>query len=170
MPSQESSAPVQSFTQRLASWFDLESAALVTILLGIFQVMLSVPLAYISPENMPKLFVLPLVIGILVITGGSLAMANERNPNRYLLQGCACTNAISLLGALIAFCLYSINIHNLNTDVCEGDDLSWGQECVGHHVVRYSFIFLLLLLVYDMGAIVLNCTLSAVSVRELKKD
>ncbi|KAJ4926925.1 hypothetical protein JOQ06_014667 [Pogonophryne albipinna] len=50
---------------RLYAWFDPESAAVVTILLGLFQVLLSVPLAY-ADQTLPKLFILPLVLGILV--------------------------------------------------------------------------------------------------------
>ncbi|KAK7929793.1 hypothetical protein WMY93_006188 [Mugilogobius chulae] len=85
---------------------DLANGDVVTILFGLFQVLLAVPLAYAAPIDQPRFFVLPLIMGILVVAGGSLTMANERNPNRYLLQGSACSNVVSLLGAVIAFCLY----------------------------------------------------------------
>ncbi|KAJ0033540.1 hypothetical protein NQD34_000647 [Periophthalmus magnuspinnatus] len=159
---------VLPLTQRLTSWFDIESAAVVTILFGLFQVMLSVPLAYAAPIDMPKFFVLPLFIGILIITGGSLAMANERNPNRYLLQGCACSNIISLLGAVIAFCLYCVSISNIPK---EKDDC-WTvrhEVCSLNFLMRFCMSILILLVFYDTGAIIMNCILSALSLRELKK-
>lgn len=94
---------------RLSSWFDPETAAVVTILLGLFQVLLSVPLAY-ADQTLPKLFILPLVLGIVIVAGGSFTMANERNPSRLLLRGCACSNVVGLLGALLAFCLYCFSL------------------------------------------------------------
>lgn len=154
MSSEETAPPpVQSATQRLTSCFDLESAAVVTILFGLFQVMLAVPLAYTGPADMPKFYVLPLLIGILIVSGGSLAMANERNPNRYLLQGCACSTVLSLLGALIAFCLYCVGVSNL----------PWQKECESrydcplNHVSQYSMAILTLLILYDVGAIIMGC-------------
>lgn len=39
----------------------------VTILLGVFQVLLTAPLAY-TDQNLPKFFILPLFLGILVCT------------------------------------------------------------------------------------------------------
>lgn len=173
MSSEEAAPPsVQSPTQRLASWLDLESVAVITILFGLFQVLLCVPLAYSGTANMPKIFILPLLIGILVVIGGSLAMANERNPSRYLLQGCACSNAISLLGAIIAFCLYCVNIKRIpSPEMCEDfTNLRLRAECSGEYVMLYSLSILILLLFYDTGAIILNGILSALSLKELKKD
>lgn len=158
--------PVQSVTQRLTSCLDLESAAVVTILFGLFQVLLAVPLAYTGPVDMPRLYVLPLLIGILIVSGGSLAMANERNPNRYLLQGCACSNAVSLLGAVIAFCLYCVAVSNLQWH--EDCEYRSSSECALHYISQYSMVILSLLIFYDAGAIIMNCILSALSLKELK--
>lgn len=156
--------PVQSVTQRLTSCVDLESAAVVTILFGLFQVLLAVPLAYVGPADMPRLYVLPLLIGILIVSGGSLAMANERNPSRYLQQGCACSNAVSLLGAVIAFCLYCVAVAKLHwQEHCESS-----SECALSYVSQYSMVILSLLIFYDAGAIIMNCILSALSLKELK--
>ncbi|XP_072319643.1 uncharacterized protein [Eucyclogobius newberryi] len=169
MSSEETAPPpVLSVAQRLAWWFDLESAAVVTILFGLFQVLLSVPLVYATPVDMPKFFVLPLFIGILIVTGGALAMANERSPNRYLLQGCVCSNIVSLLGAVIAFCLYCVIISKIPSD--EGCDGNMRQEgCSLHYLMKYCMSILILLIFYDAGAVVMNSILSALSLRELKK-
>lgn len=160
--------PVQSVAQRLLSWLDPESAAVVTILLGLFQVLLAVPLAYTGPQDMPRFYVLPLFIGILIVTGGSLAMANERTPSRYLLQGSACSNVLSLLGAVIAFCLYCVGITKLPwREDCEHNTAS---DCALNYVAKYSLAILALLLLYDAVAIVLNCVLSALSLKELRRS
>lgn len=169
MSSEETAPPpVQSITQRLTSWLDLESAAVVTILLGLFQVLLAVPLAYTGPTDMPRFYVLPLFIGILIVSGGSLAMANERSPSRYLLQGSACSNVASLLGAVIAFCLYCVGLNNLPWR--ENCDYDHSPDCALNYIAKYSMAILILLLVYDAGAIVLNCILSALSLKELKRS
>lgn len=139
---------------------------MVTILFGLFQVMLAVPLAYTGPMDMPKLFVLPLLIGILIVSGGSLAMANERNPSRYLLQGCACSNVVSLLGAMIALCLYCVGMKSLRWQ--KDCDFTSSSECAINYVSQYSTAILILLIVYDVGAIIMNCILSALSLKELK--
>ncbi|XP_055013823.1 uncharacterized protein si:dkey-9i23.16 [Boleophthalmus pectinirostris] len=164
--SSEGTAPPPDLpiTQRMTSWFDHESAAVVTILFGLFQVLLSVPLVYAAPIDMPKFFVLPLFIGILIVTGGSLAMANERSPNRYLLQGCVCSNIISLLGAVIAFCLYCVSISNIPKDE---DCIS--VDCPLELLMKYCMSILILLVFYDAGAIIMNSILSVMSLRELKR-
>ncbi|XP_075947147.1 uncharacterized protein LOC142949406 isoform X2 [Anarhichas minor] len=105
-------AAVEPGLRRLFAWFDHEAAAVMTILLGLFQVLLAVPLAYTDP-TLPKFFILPLVLGFLIVTGGSFTIANERNSSRLLLRGCACSHAVSLLGALLAFCLYCYNLSTL---------------------------------------------------------
>ncbi|XP_041640084.1 uncharacterized protein si:dkey-9i23.16 [Cheilinus undulatus] len=99
---------------RLFVWFDTETAAVVTILLGLFQVLLSVPLGY-SNVTLSFLFILPLVIGVIIVAGGSLTVANERNPSRLLLQGCACSHVVGLLGSILAFCLYCYCLSQVRT-------------------------------------------------------
>uniref|UniRef100_G3PV22 Uncharacterized protein n=1 Tax=Gasterosteus aculeatus TaxID=69293 RepID=G3PV22_GASAC len=97
----------------LPACFDHEAAAVVTILLGLFQVLLALPLAY-SEEALPKFFILPLFLGILIVTGGSFTFANERNSSRLLLRGCACSNLVGLLGTLMAFCFYCYSLNNFS--------------------------------------------------------
>ncbi|KAI3353223.1 hypothetical protein L3Q82_019266, partial [Scortum barcoo] len=159
----------------LTTWFDPESAAVVTILLGLFQVLLSVPLAY-SEQNLPKIFFLPLVIGILVMAGGSFTLANERNPSRQLLKGCACSNVAGLLGALIAFCLYCYSLNTAqNKDPCipisSHDDFSPSPSfCPGEILMTYSWSVTLLLLLHDIGAMIMHSLLSLSALKALKTD
>ncbi|XP_069544501.1 uncharacterized protein [Brachyistius frenatus] len=101
---------------RLSTWFDPESAAVVTVLLGLFQLLLSPSFAH-TDNTLPKLFILPLVLGLLIVAGGSFTIANERSPSRLLLRGCACSNVVGLLGALLAFCLYCYNLSCLQEDI-----------------------------------------------------
>ncbi|XP_077381798.1 uncharacterized protein LOC144021412 isoform X2 [Festucalex cinctus] len=104
--------------QHIFSYFDTEAAAVVTIILGLFQLLLAVPLAY-TDQSLPYLFILPLVSGIVIVAGGSFTMANKRNPSRLLLQGSACSNGVGLLSALLAFCLYCFHLSSVNSkDPC----------------------------------------------------
>ncbi|KAM7393490.1 hypothetical protein PAMP_020356 [Pampus punctatissimus] len=160
---------------RLSSWFDPETAAVVTILLGLFQVLLSVPLAY-ADQTLPKLFILPLVLGIVIVAGGSFTMANERKPSRQLLQGCACSNVVGLLGALLAFCLYCFSLsmerskEHCVPNYSNPDFETSLYECPGEFLMAYCWSVTLLLLVYDCGAVVLHCLLSVSALKALKTD
>ncbi|KAJ8247667.1 hypothetical protein GJAV_G00248880 [Gymnothorax javanicus] len=78
-------------------FLDLEGVAVVAILLGLFQVLLAVPL-YCLKTGLPMLFVLPLCLGVMIVTGGSFTVAYERSPRRELLKGCAYTNLAGLVG------------------------------------------------------------------------
>ncbi|CAI5681611.1 uncharacterized protein si:dkey-9i23.16 isoform X2 [Oreochromis aureus] len=96
--------------RRLFAWFDPESVAVLTILLGLFQVLFSAPFAYID-QSFPKLFILPLVLGIVVMAGGSFTMANEKNPSRLLDYSWSVTLLLLLFdtGAVVMHCLLSIS-------------------------------------------------------------
>ncbi|XP_067440623.1 uncharacterized protein si:dkey-9i23.16 [Thunnus thynnus] len=160
---------------RLSSWFDPETAAVVTILLGLFQVLLSVPLAY-ADQTLPKLFILPLVLGIVIVAGGSFTMANERNPSRLLLRGCACSNVVGLLGALLAFCLYCFSLSKEGSkELCVPVNSEFAFRpslygCPGEFLTAYCWSVTLLLLLYDTGAVVLHCLLSVSALKALKTD
>ncbi|XP_036951093.1 uncharacterized protein si:dkey-9i23.16 isoform X3 [Acanthopagrus latus] len=105
-------------SHRFAAWFDHETAAVVTILLGLFQVLLSVLLAD-SNKSLPKLYILPLAMGIVIVAGGSFTMASERNPSR-LLAYCWSVTLLLLLyniGAVVMHSLLSFSaLKALKTD------------------------------------------------------
>ncbi|XP_044042199.1 uncharacterized protein si:dkey-9i23.16 [Siniperca chuatsi] len=161
-------------SHRLSAWFDPETAAVVTILLGLVQVLLSVPLAYTDP-TLPELFILPLVLGIVIVAGGSFTMANERNPSRLLLQGCACSNVVGLLGALLAFCFYCYSLSTVHQEeLCAPISFDrYGHSsdgCPLELLTAYFWSLTLLLLLYDTGAVVLHCLLSVSALKALKTD
>ncbi|KAM6939584.1 uncharacterized protein FYW49_008152 [Xenentodon cancila] len=165
MPSEEAAA--ESQFHRLFTWFDPESAAVVTILLGLFQLLLSAPLAHID-QSLPKLFILSLFMGILIIAGGSFTMANVRNPpNKLLFQGCVCSNLVGLLMSLLAFCIYFYILVNHQEDLCESTSeplfhhyYFYSDRCPSEILANYSWTVKLLLVLYDSGAVVMHCLLS----------
>ncbi|XP_056265412.1 uncharacterized protein si:dkey-9i23.16 [Pseudoliparis swirei] len=160
-------------SHHLYAWFDHEAAAVVTILLGLFQLLLSVPLAYAN-QTLPKFFILPLVLGVLIVTGGSFTFANERNSSRLLLRGCACSNVVGLLGALLAFCLYCYSLSVVsNTETCANFHQEYRMsphKCPGAALAAYCWSLTLLLLLYDTGAVVLHCSLTVSALKALKTD
>ncbi|KAM4583642.1 uncharacterized protein PAE49_003519 isoform 2-T4 [Odontesthes bonariensis] len=168
-------AAVEPRLHRLSTWFDPESAAVVTILLGLFQVLLSASLAY-AEQSLPKFFILPLVLGILIIAGGSFTMANERNPNSLLLCGCACSNLLGLLGALLALCLYCYALSTQHNEVlCPSppEDFYYHRSnysCPLENLTAYYWSIVLLLLLYDIGAVIMHCLLSVSAIKTLKTD
>ncbi|XP_058496829.1 uncharacterized protein si:dkey-9i23.16 [Solea solea] len=156
---------------RFATWFDPESAAVVSILLGLFQVLLSAPLAY-AGQTLPKFYILPFVLGVIIVAGGSLTMANERYPSRYLLQGCACSNALGLLGALLAFVLYCYSLNKVHTEDCipVPNDRPSRFKCPEEVLAAYTSSVTLLLVLYDTCAVVLQCLLTVSAFKALKTD
>ncbi|KAM6942273.1 uncharacterized protein PEZ65_004147 isoform 1-T2 [Lycodopsis pacificus] len=167
-------AAVEPGLRRLFAWFDHEAAAVTTILLGLFQLLLAVPLAY-TDASLPKFYILPLVLGLLIVTGGIFTIANERNSSRLLLRGCACSHTVSLLGALLAFCLYCYNLSALSNELC-GDhapihDFTMTGICPPRaRLAAYCWSLTLLLLLYDIGAMVLHCLLTVSALKALKTD
>lgn len=158
---------------RLYAWFDPESTAVITILLGLLQIVLSAPLAH-SSQTLPELFILPIVLGILIMAGGSFTMANERNPSRLLLQGCAYSNVVGLLGVLLAFCLYCYTLSTSHDETsCSAflaDNEYFFNICPSKFLTAYSRSVTLLLLLCDTGAMVMHCLLSVFAFKTLKAN
>ncbi|KAA8594448.1 hypothetical protein FQN60_011583 [Etheostoma spectabile] len=177
MSSESAVSAVEPRVHRLSAWFDPETAGVVTILLGLFQVLLSVPLAY-ADQNQPKLFILPFVLGILIVAGGSLTIANERNSSRLLLRGCACSNVVGLLVALLAFCLYCYSLSTMHSKELCGPtvtstadyDYRGSSGCPEEHLMAYCWCLTLLLLLYNMAAVLLHSLLSVSALKALKTD
>ncbi|XP_062283274.1 uncharacterized protein si:dkey-9i23.16 isoform X2 [Scomber scombrus] len=111
-----------------------------------------------------------------IVAGGSFTMASERNPSRLLLRGCACSNVIGLLVALLAFCLYCFSLStDRSEELCVPVDSDFDfrpsfYECPGEILTAYCWSVTLLLLVYDTGAVVLHCLLSISALKALKTD
>ncbi|XP_033181859.1 uncharacterized protein si:dkey-9i23.16 [Anabas testudineus] len=172
MSSERAMAAADTRLQRPYAWFDPEAAAVVTILLGLFQLVLCVPLIH-TDQTLPKLFILPLVLGILIVAGGSLTIANERNPNRQLLQGCAYSNVAGLIVALLAFCLYCYSLNpNTSENHCKPSsetDYHY-YMCPAQIMEAYRWSIVLLLLLYDIAAVVLHSLLSFSALKTLKTD
>ncbi|TDH16578.1 hypothetical protein EPR50_G00021240 [Perca flavescens] len=178
MSSEIAVSAVKSRLHRLSAWFDPEAAGVVTILLGLFQVFLSVPLAY-ADQNLPKVFILPLVLGIIIVAGGSLTIAKERNSSRLLLRGCACSNVVGLLGALLAFCLYCYSLSTVHSkELCEPsvtsfpdyNDRGSSYGCPEEYLRASCWSVTLLLLLYNTAAVLLHSLLSVSALKALKTD
>ncbi|TNN62748.1 hypothetical protein EYF80_026974 [Liparis tanakae] len=111
-----------------------------------------------------------------IVTGGSFTFANERNSSRLLLRGCACSNVVGLLGALLAFCLYCYSLSVVsNTKPCPDSHLHLAyrmspHECPVAALAAYCWSLTLLLLLYDTGAVVLHSFLTVSALKALKTD
>ncbi|CAJ1053261.1 uncharacterized protein LOC108889093 [Xyrichtys novacula] len=100
----------------------------------------------------------------------------ERNPSKLLLQGCACSNVVGLLGATLALCLYSYGLSSVqNVAPCppyshDLDYRSSSYKCPGDLLAAHSWSLLFLLLLYNTGAVLLHCILSVSALRALKTN
>ncbi|KAM4604198.1 uncharacterized protein ACJ7VT_018770 isoform 1-T3 [Polymixia lowei] len=153
--------------------FDPEAAAVVCILLGVFQILYSSPMYYMDISQPKKLFLLPLTTGTLIVAAGSFTMACIRSPSRRLLQGCVCSNLAGLLGALLAFCLYCLSLSSIEQQqdcvfsMAYHDFIS---RCPGEHLMDLFWCVTVLLLLYDVGAVVLQSLLSVSAFKALKTN
>ncbi|XP_064782286.1 uncharacterized protein si:dkey-9i23.16 [Oncorhynchus masou masou] len=152
---------------RLFIKFDPEVVAVVSILLGLFQVLLAVPLYYMD-IGLPKLqLMLPLFIGFLFVTAGSFAFACEKSPSRQLLTGCAYTNVASLLAGLLALCMYSVSLHSVQ-GTAEPCTLPSIDLCPGEYLEGFFRSVTVLLIIYDLGALILHSLLSLSALKGLR--
>ncbi|XP_047222540.1 uncharacterized protein si:dkey-9i23.16 [Girardinichthys multiradiatus] len=162
---------------RLFTWFDIEIAAVVTILLGLFQLLLSASLIQ-TDKFLPKFFfILPFVLGIVIVAGGSFTISSKKNPSKLLLRGCAWSNVLGLLGSLLAFCIYSYILKTQkNMEPCLSDyyDLPWDPSlshlCPPEALAAYIWSLTLQMLLYDTAAVVMHFLLSVCAFKTLKKD
>ncbi|XP_035856517.1 uncharacterized protein si:dkey-9i23.16 isoform X2 [Sander lucioperca] len=151
MSSESAVSTVEPRLHRLSAWFDPETAGVVTILLGLFQ----------------------------IVAGGSLTIANEKNSSRLLLRGCACSNVVGLLAALLAFCLYCYSLSMVNSkELCDPSVTTFPDYnyrgtrygCPEEHLRAYCWSLKLLLLLYNMAAVLLHSLLSVSALKALKTD
>ncbi|XP_029621969.1 uncharacterized protein si:dkey-9i23.16 isoform X2 [Salmo trutta] len=154
MSSTESGADVPKL-HRLFIKFDPEVVAVMSILLGLMQVLLAVPLYYMD-VGLPKLhIVLPLFIG-------------------FLLTGCAYTNVASLVAGLLALCLYSVSLHSVQGSAapCTLPNTNLytltAQKCPGEYLKEFFRSLIVLLIVYDLGALTLHSLLSFSALKGLR--
>lgn len=103
MPSANSDPPK---FHRLFKFYDPEVVALMAILLGLFQLLLTIPTYSISLD-IKYLFMCPLCVGSVSVIAGSFGMASERTPKRELLKYCLICGFAGLVGTLIGLILYS---------------------------------------------------------------
>ncbi|XP_053477894.1 uncharacterized protein si:dkey-9i23.16 [Ictalurus furcatus] len=139
---------------RLFRVYDPEVVAVMTILLGLFQVLLGFPAYYMS-INIKLLHVCPVFVGAVYVAGGSFAMACIRIPSRKLVKSCLYASVFGLLVGLSAIFVYAYAIYDMKSViVCEPEEIL--HDCTPYGVFEYFNAFSALLLIYDMGALILQ--------------
>lgn len=156
MPSADSDPPK---FHRLFKFYDPEVVALTTILLGLFQLLLTIP-AYSVSIDIKYFFICPLCVGFVSVTAGSFGMASERTPKRELLKNSLISGLAGLVGTLIGLILYGYAASiSLDLPPCSHEILN--EESCPEAIFQsfYKTIFGQLLF-YNIGALVLHCFLS----------
>ncbi|XP_053357797.1 uncharacterized protein si:dkey-9i23.16 isoform X2 [Clarias gariepinus] len=146
--------------------YDPEVIAVITILLGLFQVLMGFPAYYMS-FNIQNLYVCPVFVGAVYVTGGSFAMACERAPSRKLVKNCLYVSVFAMLVGFSAIVVYGYGISDIKSvQGCEhSTDL---VPCPQHGVIEYFKAISALLLIYDMGAFTLQGFLLFSAMKGLK--
>lgn len=153
MPSTDSDPPK---FHRLFKFYDPEVVALMAILLGLFQLLLTIP-AYNISIDIQYLFVCPLCVGSVSVIAGSFGMASERTPKRELLKNCLISGLAGLVGTLIGLILYAYAAStSLDIPPCSPESYDCPQTVFQNFYKAISGQ----LLFYDIAALVLHCFLS----------
>ncbi|KAJ8271239.1 hypothetical protein COCON_G00100980 [Conger conger] len=168
--------PPQPRLHRPFLFFDLEALGVVAILLGVFQVLMALPLYFID-QGLPVLYILPLCVGVMFVAAGSFAVACEKTPSKELLKGCAISNLAGLVGALCAFCVYSVCIHSPPTfRPCVRTSYYYHYHdpdetpCPGDLLTMFFRMLSILLLIYDIAALILHSLLTFSALKGLKTN
>ncbi|CAL8355248.1 unnamed protein product [Boreogadus saida] len=161
--------------RRVLALFDMEAAAVVAILLGIAQLLLTSPLYYLDVSLPKSLFILPLFIGTLFVIGGSLTIASARSSSKSMRQSCAYSNVACLLGAVLAVCLYCFSLSSVKQqpDCVEDTEVSFFYhsltvDCLEGRLLGLFWTVVTLLLCYNVGALLLHGLLTVTSIRALR--
>ncbi|XP_069047767.1 uncharacterized protein [Lepisosteus oculatus] len=165
MPSTGTAGPK---VHRLHCILDPEALGVVTVLLGIFQLLLAIPVYYTDLQP-PRVLITPVLIGVLFIIAGSFSIACEKSPSRQLLRGCLYSNGAGLLVALCAVFVYSVSLHQIpKAESCEshGPDVTICQLTAAFRGMTIGVAALLM--IYDIAALVLQSVLAFCALRELK--
>ncbi|XP_059410377.1 uncharacterized protein si:dkey-9i23.16 [Carassius carassius] len=153
MPSADSDPPK---FHRLFKFYDPEVVALTTILLGLFQLLLTIP-AYSISIDIKYFFICPLCVGSVSVTAGSFGMASERTPKRELLKNSLIFGLAGLVGTLIGLVLYGYAASiSLDLPPCSLDEYSCPETIFQSFYKAISGQ----LLFYNIAALVLHCFLS----------
>ncbi|XP_048852363.1 uncharacterized protein si:dkey-9i23.16 [Brienomyrus brachyistius] len=151
-------------------FWDTEAIAVGAVLLGLFHLLLAVPLYYLD-LSLPMLYLLPLCVGCMFVTAGSLTVACEKSPNKSLLKSCAYTNVAGVMGALSAICVYGPSLAYLppkrNCNITEFDDYGF-TNCADEILLDFFTGIASLLFFYDLVALVLHTLLSFSALKGLK--
>ncbi|MCI4376145.1 hypothetical protein PGIGA_G00184950 [Pangasianodon gigas] len=154
---------------RLFRVYDPEVVAVMTILLGLFQVLLGLPAYYMS-INIKVLHLCPVFVGAVYVGGGSFAMACERTPSRKLLKSCLYASVFGLLVGLSAIVVYGYAVNDIKSvKTCESEEFT-EFACPQEGVIEYFNSISALLLIYDMGALTLQGLLLFSAMKGLKTN
>ncbi|XP_062384626.1 uncharacterized protein si:dkey-9i23.16 [Sardina pilchardus] len=153
---------------RIFRQYDPEAAAVVSVVLGLLQVLLAAPVYFMKLK--PFLFVVPLIFGMLFVSGGSFAVACSKYPDRRLLKSCAYSNMACLLGALVAVCVYIVVLCSELPQLCLKSDDYYENDHICDRLHQLSYGIVGSLLVYDIAAMILHSLLSYSAVKGLKID
>ncbi|KAI4884912.1 hypothetical protein NFI96_013207, partial [Prochilodus magdalenae] len=152
-------------------FYDPEVVAILTILFGLFQVLLGIPTYYLSVYS-HALYLCPVFVGAVHLTGGSFALVCERSPSRQLLKNSLYSSLGGLLVGLSAIVIYGYTYNSiLNIGSCDSEHTPF----VHNHCLREEFIvffrtFAAFLSVHDIIALVLQGLLSFSALKGLKAN
>ncbi|XP_042573038.1 uncharacterized protein si:dkey-9i23.16 isoform X2 [Cyprinus carpio] len=144
---------------RLFKFYDPEVVALTTILLGLFQLLLTIP-AYNISLDIKYFFMCPLCVGSVSVIAGSFGMASERTPKRELLKNSLISGLAGLVGTLIGLIMYGYAAStSLDIPPCSHESLEY-HTCPETIFQNFYKTISGQLLFYNIAALVLHCFLS----------
>ncbi|KAG9275638.1 hypothetical protein AMEX_G10174 [Astyanax mexicanus] len=152
----------------LFRFYDPEVIAVLTILVGLFQVILAFPAYYLSID-VTFLYWCPICVGAMHVTGGSLAFVCERSPSKKMLKNCLYSTLCGLFLGFCAIILYGFSANSiLSLETCTPQDLQRSSECPRDAFVDFFRHYVLLMGIYAVAAIFLQSFLSISAIKALR--
>ncbi|KPP56993.1 hypothetical protein Z043_125335, partial [Scleropages formosus] len=142
-------------------FWDPETIAVSAILLGLFHLLLAMPLYYMD-ISLPMFYLLPMCVGTVCVVAGSFGVACERAPSRMLLKGCAYSSVGGVLGALCILCVYRPSLDALSPASCNMTDEAHdpSDRCPKELISDLFSGIATTLLLYNLATLVLHSLLS----------
>ncbi|XP_072534598.1 uncharacterized protein [Salminus brasiliensis] len=158
---------------RLFRFYDPEVLAVMTILIGLFQVLLAFP-AYFLSEDIRVFYLCPVLVGAMHVAVGSCAFVCERSPSRQWLKKCLYSTFGGLLLGFGAIIMYGYAANSITYfESCKPEELSDISE--DYHCPRDAFVgffreYTLLMAIYAVVALILQFFLSISAIKGLKRN
>lgn len=147
--------------QPFYAW-DPKNLGVAMILLGIFQVLLTIP-AHVAEIYPISRIAAPFFLGIMFVASGALSVIAEKTPQRNTIQACLWAGLSAVVLALVAVVLYSVALNYIKEDAFKIYGLDRSVSDLTRKIVG-------VLIFFDLGALIPQAILCYSALKGLRSE